>query len=68
MMARFLTCPQCGITRFMVKNDTGAFMVVEVSKNLEILPVKTGESLSGYNLALLFCLGCSWKGSKEELI
>ncbi len=60
-------CPKCGIHRFMVKNDRGEGVVVVVSRDLEILPVDPDVSLAGYDLSLLFCLGCSWKGSPQQL-
>ncbi len=65
---RFLVCPQCGIIRFMVKNDRGESVVVQVTRDFEIIPVNQDESLDGFNLDYLFCLGCSWKGSKKKLV
>lgn len=62
-----LLCPQCKIGRFRVFNEQGESAVVEVSDQGVILPIHPGVSLFGYNLAVLHCLGCSWKGSKERL-
>lgn len=67
MGVRYLVCPQCGIIRFQVKNDDGATLVVQVTTEFEVVPVTAGESLDGYNLDYLYCLGCSWKGSIKNL-
>lgn len=66
-MVRYLVCPQCGSMRFQVKNEEGEMVVVQVTTAFEIIPVNSGESLSGFNLDLLYCLGCSWKGSVKKL-
>jgi len=67
MVIRYLVCPQCGIMRFQVKNDAGGSIVVQVTREFEIIPVNTPDSLDGYNLNYLYCLGCSWKGSVNKL-
>lgn len=64
---RYLVCPQCGIMRFQVKNDEGASVVVQVTREFEIIPVNPADSLKGLNLEILYCLGCSWKGSVKKL-
>ncbi|MFA6127237.1 MAG: hypothetical protein WC699_08040 [Bacteroidales bacterium] len=64
---RYLVCPQCGIIRFVVKNSEGESLVVQVTRDFEIVPVNIGESLEGFNLDVLHCLGCSWKGSPKSL-
>jgi hypothetical protein len=64
---RNLQCPQCGIHRFVVKNELNEAVVVTVSKQLEIIPVHPGDSLDGFDLTLLYCLGCSWQGSPQSL-
>lgn len=61
-------CPQCKIRRFNVKNDKGDSVVVTVTKNNEIIPVHPEQSLNGFNLDILYCLGCSWKGSANRLV
>ena len=66
-MVRYLVCPQCGIMRFQVKNDQGGVVVVQVTREFEIVPVISDESLEGFNLELLYCLGCSWKGNIKAL-
>jgi hypothetical protein len=53
--------------RFQVKNPEGGCRIVQVTRDFEVVPAHEGESLEGYNLDLLFCLGCSWKGSLKNL-
>lgn len=65
---KFLVCPQCGINRFFVLNQLGDRMLVQVTRELVIQPIKEGDQLEGYNLDILYCLGCSWRGSKEQLV
>ncbi|HNX13119.1 MAG TPA: hypothetical protein PK664_08990 [Paludibacteraceae bacterium] len=67
-MSRNKLCPQCKIRRFQVKNDAGQSVVVMVSENNEIIPIHDDESLEGFDLTVLYCLGCSWKGSVKSLI
>lgn len=62
-----LLCPQCKIHRFCVKNELGESVVVTVTEKLEIIPIHAHESLNGFDLTVLFCLGCSWRGSPESL-
>lgn len=61
-------CPQCKIRRFQVKNDIGESVVVTVTENNEIVPVHPEQSLEGFDLDVLYCLGCSWKGSVNNLV
>jgi hypothetical protein len=58
-----LKCPQCDIHRFAVKNAEGNSIVVVVMDDLSIVPIDEARSLEGYDLEMLFCLGCSWSGS-----
>jgi hypothetical protein len=67
MTIRYLVCPQCGIMRFQVKDDSGRSVVVQVTRELVIVPVNSDDSLEGFNLGSLYCLGCSWKGSAKNL-
>jgi hypothetical protein len=62
-----LLCPQCKITRFNVKNESGDAIVVIVNENLELVPINPDQSLEGYILDVIYCLGCSWKGSPKSL-
>jgi hypothetical protein len=61
-------CPQCKIRRFQVKNDAGNIVVVTVTDTNEIIPIHKNESLEGFNLDVLYCLGCSWKGTVKSLV
>ncbi|MEI8086813.1 MAG: hypothetical protein WCG93_11425 [Paludibacter sp.] len=63
-----LLCPQCKIRRFQVKNLLGDFIVVTVNENYEIIPIHAEESLEGFDLSIVYCLGCSWSGSVKSLI
>ena len=67
-MAKDKLCPQCKIRRFRVKNESGESVVVTVNENKEIIPIHEGTSLEGFDLDVLYCLGCSWKGSVNNLI
>lgn len=62
-----LLCPQCKIQRFCVKNEAGERVVVTINENYEIEPIHPGTSLEGYDLSIVYCLGCSWKGSPKSL-
>ncbi|MDD3080341.1 MAG: hypothetical protein PHH37_14740 [Paludibacter sp.] len=64
---RKLNCPQCKINRFRVRNKNGDSIVVTVNENLEVVPIYPEMSLEGYDLEVLYCLGCSWQGSPEKL-
>ncbi len=61
-------CPQCKIRRFQVKNSAGEAIVVTVDIDKNITPIHEGVSLEGFDLETLYCLGCSWKGSTNNLI
>jgi hypothetical protein len=62
-----LNCPQCDIHRFFVKNEKDETRLVNVTDQFEIVVVHSEESLDGFNLTMLYCLGCSWKGSPTSL-
>ena len=61
-------CPQCKIHRFRVKNERGDSVVVVVNEQHEVIPIHQEESLEGFDLTVLYCLGCSWKGSPKALL
>lgn len=63
-----LYCPKCGIRRFFVKNKENLTRLVNVSDENEIITVNENETLDGFDLDKFYCLGCSWVGSKKELI
>jgi len=64
---RNLKCPQCEVERFFVKNAFNESLLVNVNEKYEIVPVHSAESLTGFDLTLIFCLGCSWHGSPDSL-
>ena len=64
---RNLKCPQCEVERFFVKNTLKESLLVNVNEQLEIVPLHSGESLTGFDLTVLYCLGCSWQGSPNSL-
>lgn len=66
-MAKNKLCPQCAIRRFCVKNEAGERRVVTVSSEGEIELVHPEESLEGFDLDVVYCLGCSWSGSVKSL-
>lgn len=63
-----ILCPQCKIGRFRVRNEKGESLVVEVNENFEIFPLYENQSLEGFDLETLYCLGCSWSGSSKKLV
>lgn len=62
-----LHCPQCDVHRFHVKNEKNECVVVTVNEQCEVIPVHAGDSLLGFDLTVIYCLGCSWKGSPKSL-
>lgn len=62
-----LLCPQCKIRRFYVLNAAGERLVVTVTEDKKIHPIHETESLDGFDTSLLYCLGCSWKGTVNML-
>lgn len=51
-----------------MKNEAGDSVVVTVNEQLVIEPLHPDQSLEGYDLTVLYCLGCSWKGSTNALV
>lgn len=64
---RNLKCPQCEVHRFHVKNELNERVVVTVNGRYEIIPVHATDSLIGFDLTVIYCLGCSWSGSLKSL-
>ncbi len=64
---RKLKCPQCEAYRFFVKNELKETRLVTVNEKYEVVLVHENESLEGFNLDILYCLGCSWQGSPKSL-
>ncbi len=68
MKAKYLFCPQCGIRRFYVKNSRGQRIVIMVRTDFSFELVNPEDTLEGYDLDILYCLGCSWRGDKSKLV
>ena len=64
---KILHCPQCETHRFHVKNKSKDSVVVTVTEQFEVIPVHPTDSLEGFDLTMLYCLGCSWQGSPHSL-
>ena len=64
---RNLKCPQCEIERFFVKNALNENVLVNVNELLEVIPVHPDVSIAGFDLTVIYCLGCSWFGSPKSL-
>lgn len=63
-----LRCPQCKIRRFYLLNAAGERLVVTVTEEKQIHPIHDHESTDGFDTSLLHCLGCSWKGTVNNLV
>ncbi len=59
---RKMLCPQCKISSFYVKNANGERRLVYVTAEGEVVPKRPEESLEGFDLSEVYCLGCSWHG------
>ena len=62
-----LLCPQCKIRRFYVLNAAGDRLVITVTEDQKLRPIHENESLDGFDTSVLYCLGCSWKGTVNML-
>lgn len=59
-------CPQCQIAAFYVKNESGDRRLVYVLSDGTVTAKYPDESLEGFCLDEVFCLGCSWHGSPSR--
>lgn len=50
-----------------VKNSSGERRLVYVDDNHNVVPKYPEESLEGFDLTEVYCLGCSWHGSPKRL-
>lgn len=50
-----------------MRNANGDSVVVNVNENFEVVPIHPEESLEGFDLSIVYCLGCSWSGSPKSL-
>ena len=60
-------CPQCDIHAFFVKNEEGSRRLVYILTDGKVVAKYPEESLEGFDVAEVFCLGCSWHGSQQRL-
>ncbi len=67
-MTRKRKCPQCQIPSFFVKNEKGERRLVYILQDGNIVAKYPEESLDGFNLDEVFCLGCSWNGNSKRLL
>lgn len=63
-----MLCPQCKVGVFCVKNAEGGRLPVYVTDQGEVFPKHPSDSLRGYDLSEVYCLGCSWHGSPKRLV
>lgn len=62
---RKLLCPQCKIAGLYVKNEKKERLLVYVSDEGEVVPKNLEENMEGFDLTIIYCLGCSWSGSPK---
>ena len=61
-------CPQCKIPSMYVKNTAGERRLIYVDELGQVVAKKEEESLDGFDLSEVFCLGCSWHGSPKQML
>lgn len=61
-------CPQCKIPNLYVLNEQGERRLVFVTPGYEVVPSREGENLKGFDLSVVYCLGCSWSGSPRRAV
>lgn len=67
-MMRKMVCPQCRVGAFCVMNKQGERLPVYVSDKGEVVLKDPAASLEGYDVSIVYCLCCSWKGSPKSLL
>lgn len=67
-MMRKLLCPQCKVSALYVKNSGGERRSVYVTDDYRVVTRNEGESLEGFDLETVYCMGCSWSGSPRWLV
>ena len=65
---RKLICPQCKIASMYVKNESGDRLLVYVYEDGTVLPKDPEATTEGYDLSIVFCLGCSGSGSPKRAV
>ena len=61
-------CPKCQIPNFYLKGNGGDIMPVYITSDGVITPKRDGDTLDGYDIDTIYCLGCSWSGSVVALM
>ena len=61
-------CLPCKIPHFYVLSGKGEGRLVFVTEDFQIVPAKSGETTEGFDLALLYCPECSWRGSTQRTV
>ncbi|MDY5814036.1 MAG: hypothetical protein SPJ97_05885 [Bacteroides sp.] len=61
-------CPQCKISSLFVKNSHGERLLVYVLNDGTVVPKYETDSIEGFDLTVIYCLGCSWSGSPQRLL
>ena len=57
-----------GLPTTYLIDKNGNVAIVQVTITHEIVPVDKNINLEDFDLDVLYCLGCSWKGRKNKLI
>lgn len=52
---------------YMVKREKERLLVY-VSDEGEVVPRNLEENMEGFDLTIVYCLGCSWSGSPKKLV
>ena len=65
---KYRTCPQCGITNFYLKDNSGNMLLVKISADGKIIPKNPDANLNNFDINIIYCLGCSWEGTIDELV
>ena len=51
-----------------VKNAKGDRLTVYVMEDGSVVARHPENSLEGYDLSVVYCLGCSWSGSPKRMV
>ena len=51
-----------------VKNGKGERRAVYVTDGGVVVARKEGETLDGFDLETVYCMGCSWSGSPKRMV
>ncbi|MBT3374366.1 MAG: hypothetical protein HN742_25770 [Lentisphaerae bacterium] len=68
-MTKYLLCEPCGLHRFYGTNDAGEKVYFHVGYDYEPFPTQASNAdLAGLDFSEIFCCGCSWSGSINQLV